>query len=63
MKTAKALIGIMSPTTLAGLIADIQLLGKDADGDEREIERWAMQTLAANVGDLEAKAMVAELAG
>ena len=63
MKTAKALIGIMSPTTLAGLIADIQLLGKDADGDEREIELWAMQTLAANVGDQEAKAMVAELAG
>lgn len=60
MKTAKDLIGIMSPRTLASLIADIQMLGKGADRDELEIERHATKALESIVGDLEAKAMIAD---
>ena len=60
MKTAKDLIGIMSPKTLASLIADIQMLGKGADQDELELERLATKALQANVGDMEAKAMIAD---
>lgn len=60
MKTTKDLIGLMSPKTLASLIADIQMLGKGADRDELEIERLATKVLQANVGDMEAKAMIAD---
>jgi len=60
MKTTKDLIGLMSPKTLASLIADIQMLGKGADLDELEIERLATKALQANVGDLEAKVMIAD---
>lgn len=61
MKKCDELIGIMSPTTLASLIADIQMLGTGADSAELEIERRATKALQVIVGNLEAKAMVADV--
>lgn len=60
MKTAKDLIGLMSPKTLASLIADVQMLGKGAERDDLEIEWVATETLKTAVGDMEAKAMIAD---
>ena len=58
MKKVDELIGIMSPQTMASLIADIQMLGTVPDQQELEIERLATQALQAIVGDDEAERLI-----
>ena len=56
--TARDLIGRMSPTTLAGLIVDLDDFGCN-DAAELEVMDLARQCLVAIVGDDEAAEMVA----
>ena len=55
--TAKDLIARMSPTTLAGLIVDLDDFGRN-DAAELEVMDLARRALACNVGDDEAAEMV-----
>ncbi len=49
---------VASPTTLASLIADIELMGTGASHLEMNLEGRAWQVLEANVGKEEAKQLV-----
>ena len=53
---------IASPTTLASLIADVEIAGKGASSQHRQLEREANRLLVANVGPEEAEAMIAAAA-
>jgi hypothetical protein len=52
----------MTPLALAETIASVQQAG-NLDADERATVEYLREVLACNVGDLEAKAMIADAAG
>ena len=56
--TVEYVLSLMSPTTLAGLIADIQALDKGAEGKALRIEALAVKALDANVGERESERLV-----
>ena len=60
--TTKDLIGRMSPTTLASLLADLAQWGTQ-DATEARTARLVREVLEANVGDEEADQLVAEMSG
>lgn len=60
---AEHLISLMSPTTLAGLVADIQNLNMGAESRDLEIERMANAALVAIVGEDEAERLVQQQIG
>lgn len=60
---AEYLISLMSPTTLAGLVADIQNLSMGAERRDLEIERMANAALVAIVGEDEAERLVQQQIG
>ncbi|MFH1603389.1 MAG: hypothetical protein ABIH03_05735 [Pseudomonadota bacterium] len=59
--TQNQIIALMSPTTLASLIADIQRLGTGAQYECLQLERDAMAALVANVGEDEAEKLIEEM--
>ena len=52
------IIGTMGPTTLAGLVADIQQLGTGAERWQLDLEGRAMDALRCLIGDDEADQLV-----
>ena len=62
MLTTRDLIAMMTPTALAEVIASVDLAG-NLYADERETADYLREVLACNVGDLEARAMIADAAG
>lgn len=60
--TTRDLIARMTPTALAETIASVDQAG-NLDADERETIACLRKVLVANVGDLEAKAMIADACG
>ena len=60
--TTKDLIGRMSPTTLASLLADLAQWGTQ-DATEARTARLVRDVLEANVGAEEADQLVAEMSG
>ena len=48
----------MTPTTLAGLIADVQTLGTGVTPTQLKLEKWATGLLVANVGETEAEQLI-----
>ena len=51
---------VASPLTLASLVADVHGLCKGAQPDELRLAAQAEMTLRANVGDDEARRMIAD---
>ena len=62
MLTTRDLIARMTPTALAEVIASVEQ-GGNLDADERETAACLRAVLAVNVGDLEARATIADAAG
>lgn len=58
--TVDRMIGLMSPTTLASFIADIEGLGMGADHADRKIGDRLMEALVSIVGDDEAENMITD---
>jgi hypothetical protein len=53
------ILRVASPATLAGLIADVDMLGNGADREVLAIRAAAEKELRENVGDAEADCMMA----